>query len=216
VNDEELRQRYRRDFTNEPIKTRPAEGVQIPSTEVPAPHPVKTSPTPATPTSVKKAKTKRKIKWRLLLTALILAVIGGGAYGYFKIYKVTPVPGSIVKAVDFQVIYPGKLPTGYTLQRDSFSRTGDIVQFKASSGGDIISFTAQARPTNVDFNSTFNQLPESSIFTAPLGQAATGKPNGTAFGIVSTDKSWLIISSASKKLTASDIKFIINNAKIAK
>lgn len=217
MNDEELRQRYRRDFTGEPIKTRP---VSPPS---PKPEPIEPKPVilPGAPKqqvakSAPSIKNHRRKK-RPLLWLVVLVLVAAGGLGYWKFYMASPVPGSITKSVEFPILYPTKLPGSYKLQKNSFASSKGVIQYKAEDkNGSTLAFTNQQRPATVAFQNTFSQLPSGSIFTVPLGQAATGVPDGIPFGIVSTDKTWLIVSSSSKDLSTSDIKLILQNLKVAK
>src|SRR5581483_841391 len=147
--DDDLRNRFRRDFTKEiiqpPRPARPAPPANQPSSDNPVETIVRHS-------GSHHARPRRRRRRWLLITLMVLILIGGG-YIYWSIKLRSLIPASTRAAVDFPLLYPTKLPTGYHLDQSSFSASGKVVLYSAvNSGPAKIAFTVQRKPPTFDFN----------------------------------------------------------------
>lgn len=227
MNDEDLRQRFRRDFTKEKIgDTAPAPKPPQPNQalkEPSAPAPAMTAELPHIPDIVDSHRPEVKIKrskktiFLLFLGLVIFAGLAGSAYWYWANKLAIPVPSSVRAAVDFPLLYPTELPTGFSLKKNSFSVSKDVVVFEAVNTSSVsIAFSDQKKPIGFDFATFYKQgLTSSTTFNTNIGEAAIGNANGRLLGSVTTDQSWLLVTSDSSKVTSANIRLILQNLKIA-
>lgn len=222
--DDDIRNRYRRDYTNEVIRPpRPHHQPVSRPQQHPAPHnnrpaePASHQPASAQHHSVTPRPKKRRRMRIILILLILLAAAGAGGYWYMSNKLSSPIPANIRASVSFPLLYPSKLPAGYHLDNNSFSSSGGVVLYSAQNGsGTKIAFTVQQRPSGFDFNNFYKQgLTNPSTFDTSLGQAALGTTNGRPLGSLLTDKSWLLVSSASKSVQSDDLRLILNNLKLS-
>ncbi len=218
--DDDMRRRYRRDYTGEMIKPprpqaaaqpgRPAPNPSIP----PAHHPSPGHHAAAHP-PVKSRRRRRPLIAALLV--LLIAAAGGGGYWYRSNRLASPVPDDVRASVNFPILYPSQLPSGYRLDDSSFSTSGGVVLYSAvNPAGTKIAFTDQQRPSNFNFNNFYKQgLSNSTTFDTPLGQAALGTANGRPLGSLVSDNSWVLVSSASKSVQSDDLRLVLNSLKVS-
>jgi len=221
MSNEELRGRFRRDFTQGPIRQQvPQAPKPVPQTipqqttkPVAAPQSIPRPIPSATPHSAPKSRARGKIF--IIVFALIVAAAGGSAYWYKYIKLSSPVPAYISSSVDFPLLYPTKLPTSYHISKTSFSSSNGIVIYQAEgSGPGHIVFTVQKRPPTFDFDTFYKQgLTKSTVFTTPLGQAAIGIANGAQVGSLATDKSWILVNPVSTNIQSDGLRLILENMK---
>lgn len=228
--DDDLRNRFRRDFTSGPIgqahrplAPRPAPAPPTPQPLQP-PQPQTTAKTqgPVTPSvsfePQTKVKPRRRRKKILLIGILLLIIICGGAAVYW--YKLrppsSPIPADIRQSAGFPLLYPARLPAGYHINPASFANSKGAVIFEADnqSGGKIV-FSEQKRPATFDFPSFYKQgLGGASPFTTAVGEAAIGKANGQTIGSIATDQSWMLVTSA-HQLPDESLRLVLENIKPA-
>lgn len=231
--EDNLRNRYRRDFTSQPIgqTSRPAAAPATPlptpprTAPGPAPSP-QSSPAPfkaqpATPAISFKPQTKvkpRRRKKAFFIFILVLIIIVGGVAAYW--YKLrpasSPIPVNIRQSVNFPLLYPASLPPGYKINPASFANSKGAVLFEADnqSGGKIV-FSEQKRPSTFDFPAFYKQgLGGASPFTTAVGEAAIGKTDGQSVGSIATDQAWMLVTS-SAGIGSSDLRNILTNIKLA-
>jgi hypothetical protein len=237
VNDEEIRGRFRRDFTNEQISqdrkslNRPqAEAVPAKPTEVvsDAVEPTKIEEPaiddaglpPINFTVEQKMRQPRPIKHRrkilpVIIVFLLLAAAGGGlAYHEYGQQKPPVIPQSVKTQAKIPILYPKTLPTGYQVVQSSFNvSAGNIVAYYAEDvAGDHLNFTIQARPANFDFEKFYSQsLSNTTRFTTSLGEGVVGTANGHLLGSLATTKSWVIVTGNNDKVTADKIQTALSN-----
>lgn len=156
---------------------------------------------------------KRKII--IVIVALVLA--GAGSYWFFAIRSNEPIPANVRSKVSFPLLYPSKLPQGFSIDQKSFSVQSGVVLYSANNPtGDKVAFSVQPRPATFAFDTFYKQgLNGASTFDTPLGQAAVGQANGQPIGSLATDQSWLLISSVSKKVGSSALRQILQSVKLA-
>ena len=154
-------------------------------------------------------KTNRAI----FLSGLALLVLMFGSL-YYHFYHQPIVPVSIKTQSRIPILYPTKLPPGFSLVKSSFSITdeGVVTYYAEDSSRNKIIFTVQERPASFDFDKFYSEsLSNSTKFTTPLGEAAVGSASGQLLGSLATDKSWVIITSLSKIVDAGKIRTILGS-----
>jgi hypothetical protein len=223
--DENLRGRYRRDFTREPIGGQSAIPPQ-PARQQPAqPQLAQDQPDLNLPPALAGIKaagaTKRRpVKKRrspfkkLILFCLAMALLAALAAGGFRYMKATKpnaqtVPEKVKQQISVPILYPGKLPAGYKVIQSSFNATnaGVVAYYAEDNAGHRLNFTVQARPTNFDFEAFYSRiLTNATKFSTPLGEAAVGTANDHLLGSLATTKSWVIVSGNSKAVGADKIQ----------
>lgn len=153
----------------------------------------------------------------LLVLLALLAIAAGGSYWYFvhNTAAAAPIPASIRSEVNFPLMYPSKLPNGFSIDKNSFSVKSGVVLFSANdANGTKIAFTVQPRPSTFAFDTFYKQgLSGTTTFDTPVGQAAIGQANGHPLGSLTTDQSWLLVSSASNKIQSNGLRLILQNVK---
>ena len=225
--DDDLRNRYRRDYTNEVI--RPPRPQHSPSLR-PAPSPVPvqphhrtaaadTRPAPAHQAATphpRRKKSRRRV-WIIIILFALIACAAGAGYWYKSARLSSPIPANVRASVNFPLLYPAQLPAGYHLDNTSFTTSGGVVLYSAVNySGAKIAFTDQQRPPGFDFNKFYTQgLSNSSSFDTSLGQAAIGTANGKLLGSLVTDQTWLLVSSVSKSVNSSDLRLVLNHLKLS-
>jgi len=222
--DSDLRNRFRRDFVPEPAH-RPHHQ------PMPSQRPASPEPKPSAATDPERPKVSfdvpdhlqkraRKSRGRekpllAIVLLLLIAAAAGGAYWYKFGRQSVPIPGKVQAAAAYPVLYPSKLPAGYTLKNTSFSTSQDAIIYEAdnASGGKIV-FSVQSRPANFDFPAFYQHgLGGARPFQTPDGQAAVGTANGGLLGSFVSSTSWALVTSPSGGLTVSDFHFILQNIK---
>lgn len=201
VNRTDLRDRFRTDYSK-------------PFSRSARPTASATPTPPATRNSFSRVKFNKRRYAYLLAVGLVLAV---GAVGWLYMDKLSnPIPSEIREKSNLALYYPERLPDGYLLDENSFKIDGQIVTFTALADDNRkIIFTLQGRPQTFDFQKFYQQgLSGTEQFTTPAGQAAIGKsPTQQLIGNLVGEKTWVIVSSSSPSLTASDLKLVLNGLK---
>jgi hypothetical protein len=235
--DEDLRGRFRRDFTNEPIKSgqpAPPQPVnpppQQPPQPVPQPLPQSSSRPPAAPDDpfkdlkplesqphqLAKAKKKRRRSYKkFFIVLIILLAVGFTALGIYS-YTQGTVPKKVIKESSIPILYPDKLPPGYTINKTSFNVSGNnlITYYAQNSAGDHIIFTVQPKSPNFDYQKFYDQsLQDSTKFSTSLGSGAVGTAQGHLLGMLTTDKTWIIVAGNNKNVDSSKVQLVLKNLK---
>lgn len=162
---------------------------------------------------------RRRTKRTPLLILLALVVTtAGGSYWYFAHNTKVPIPASVRSEVNFPLMYPSKLPNGFSIDKNSFSVKSGVVLFSANdANGTKIAFTVQPRPSTFAFDTFYKQgLSDATTFDTPVGQAAIGNVNGHPLGSLATDQSWLLVSSVSDKIGSSSLRQTLQSVKLAR
>lgn len=225
MGDDDLRGRFRRDFTREPIRSahspqnKPQESTtvdkQVPSGPQPAPLP-QTPILEDSHSNNYRPKKRRRTKKKFLIFVILLVVAGAGYLAYKHYYLKPVVPQSIVSQSEIPILYPAKLPNGFSIDQTSFNITqGNIITyFAANQTGEHIVVSLQKRPANFDYATFYSKgLTNSTTFNTSLGQAAIGTTDGHLLGSLTTDKTWAIVSSPSKDISTSDVKLVLDSMK---
>lgn len=175
----------------------------------------------------------RRIKSRksflVIILTLIISLSATGAYYWLQHgpNKTPPaidnvgnsvVPDSITRSVNFPVYYPdpAKLPSGYTLNRSSFSNpVKNGVYYSASYGnGKKIAFSVQAKPSDSElasFKSSY--IPLRIEYGTSVGQAEIGAyQNKTLVSLPILNGPWIVIT-APPDINQEDLKSILSAMK---
>lgn len=216
MRDDDLRNRYRRNFSTEPIKTvpsRPATPVVAPqAVQVPPSHNAPASPPTTAQPTVRPRRAKRR--FLIIFIILILAAAGAGGYLYEKAQSV--VPASVVAQADIPVLYPSKLPPGYKIDKSSFKvSNGNIISYYAANQtSSRLVFTVQARPANFDYDKFYSEsMTDTTKITTPIGEGAVGTAGGHLLGSLATTKSWILITSNDNNIGADKIQTALSSLK---
>jgi len=183
------------------------------------PRPTEPAPQPAhhveaIPAQRPHYKKPRSTVWPKLTAAVfILAVLAAaGIYAYPRYINPNPFPANIQHDAHLSLLYPGKLPPGYQVDKTSFSLANDILIYAAVNGGKRIVFTLQKTPSNFDFTSFYKQqLSSTQQFQTPYGQATVGK-NGTRYlASLPAGDTWLLLSTSSPAVSIDDMSTVIQS-----
>jgi hypothetical protein len=240
VNSEDIRNRYRRDFTSEPIRpsspgnpptAKPPQVEQIDHAPPASPKPavmaeptiekiqpiIQPVPQPARDLQAKRSRKKGKKLLTVLFILLCLVLAGGAAYIYYQ-KSSEVIPAKIKGQTNLSILYPSKLPAGYKVVKSSFNVTqGNVVAYYASDGkGNHINFTVQPRPKNFDFDKFYTQImSDTTHFSTPVGEAVIGKANDKLLGSIATTKSWLLVTGSNSKVDAGSLQTALSGVKFS-
>jgi hypothetical protein len=155
----------------------------------------------------------KKRLWAIIgiitVTATIVAVAWATYYRHKPFF-----PIAITEtATSYTLFEPRQLPTGYTVDKESFSRAANVLTFTAvNSEKQHINFSIQSRPPNYDYNSFYSAvLKDTFKFTTSEGEAAIGKAQGLTVGSLLTASTWVIVSSSTKSVTTNDIQQVLSH-----
>jgi len=232
---EDLRSRYRRDYTNEPIRQRPAapkpalnETVKpIPAAappsdtkaETPLVLPLSTITEPAAPKHPRKHKRRPSVSKKLLITlALLLIVASGAGVGYYKFHKDQTsgnqayFPPSIISQVSIPLYYPINLPSGYKVNNDYKVLQQNVVYYSIKdAAANRYAVTIQPLPTSFDFNQFKGKFLKPDEFSTTIGSALVGTAGANLIASIRTDdNSWVIIN-ASNTNTQTQLETIVRS-----
>lgn len=217
MSDDDLRGRFRRDYTKEPIRQSNAK-----------------SETPVAPTKNKEAydiqspslenitrkprkakKPRKRFKFfKIFFVLLIIGVLSAAGYSYYIQNQV--VPRKIQDQAEIPVLYPTKLPEGFKIVKNSFSVTnGNIISYYAQDhSNNRLLFTVQSRPSNFDFEQFYSKsLTKSTKFTTQLGEGAAGTAGDRLLGSLATEQSWILITANNPTITVDKIVIALKSLK---
>jgi hypothetical protein len=240
VNSEDIRSRYRRDFTSEPIRPnspgsnsapKPPQVEQVHHAPTASPEPaITTEPAfekiepiiqpvaqPARANQVKHSRKNGKKLLAVLIILLCVAAASTAAYIYHQ-NSSEVIPAKIKSQTNLPILYPSKLPPGYKVIKSSFNVTsGNVVAYYASdSKGNHINFTVQPRPKSFDFDKFYTQImSDTTRFNTPAGEAVIGKANDKLLGSLATTSSWLLVTGSSNKVDASNLQTALSGVKVS-
>lgn len=143
----------------------------------------------------------------LIIIVIAALVLAAGAF-FFWPKTPSPVPVNVQRAVSFPIYYPDqeKLPTGYTLNKNSFStpRSNGVAYYVSYGQNKRIVFSAQKKPSDSEMNLFYKSyIPLRSEFKTPVGKAEIGAYDnqGKVTTLVSlpvdNTNTWLVITAPS-------------------
>lgn len=118
---------------------------------------------------------KNSKKWLRLtiITALVLAS-AAGAWFYYQKNNTSPLPKSIIASANFSLYFPTKLPDGYTLDKSSVKKDGDLVFYNFVKNNSTVFVSLQAKPPIApDFQKLIDGLGFKKL-DAPAGTGVLG------------------------------------------
>ena len=179
------------------------------------PQPVHHSPAPSPARHLPRRRPKRRLSRKIAAVGLVLVLLAGGAaYAYPKYSKTNPFPASIRDNTPVSLLYPEKLPAGYSIAPSSFQLASGVVIYSAASGQNHLVFTIQKQPADFDFNNFYKkQLLNTTTFDTSIGQAAIGTVNGRLVGSLKTGQTWLLVNSDASQLQPADLGLVLKNIK---
>jgi hypothetical protein len=207
MGEDDLRSRFRRDYSNVPIKVKANREAEPPK---PFSLPEETI---SRPEHKPRYKSKRRyFKFKLLLILILLTASASTAYILLRPQYL--IPKTIQQQMELTLYYPSKLPSGYIVDKNSFQVSNQVLTFSASNNEDKILFTIQERPPNFDYPTFYTKgLTQADQFSTPLGQAGVGNANSRLIGSLPVDKTWVLLSSTSAKVKSADFREILLNMK---
>src|SRR5579864_1638319 len=170
--DDDLRNRFRRDFSHKPPKRRtPAASPERPASssvinQVDTDHgrqPQASPPQPLVsfdlPDGVKphpQHKSHKKL-YLIIIIVLLLGSGAGGAYWYKFVREVVPIPATFRSSLSYPLLYPASLPTGYQIKQSSFNTTqqGPTTFEADNQSNGRIEFSVEKTPSNFNFSAFY-------------------------------------------------------------
>jgi hypothetical protein len=234
--DDDLRRRYRRDYSRESIRSDPPKNpkpIARPAAERPTAlrkqisEVEKDVPTPDLPipqvditkTASRKHKVRHKRSRLKVILSIIVLLIGcavAGALAYTKLSGDTPqvarhFPSSITKSqTKMQLYYPTNLPGGYVVNNDFKTPEANVVTYSVSdskSNKYVIAIQPLPRGFNIDDQKT--KLLNPDTIKTNYGSAIVGTTVDGLLALIRTDDNSLIIIHALNKDTQPQLETII-------
>ena len=111
-----------------------------------------------------------------ILVVVVTLLLGGFFWWFFAIRDSGPIPRTYTKGLDFSLYYPTRLPTGYTVDHQSFEvRDKSILVFSINApNGRNIAVTEQLKPADAPVHSKNNvpiKTPGERAFNTGIGDA---------------------------------------------
>jgi hypothetical protein len=194
--EEDLRRRFRRDYTAEPIRvTSPA---AVPATNTPPPAPQ--APAKDSPTS------KFLSPAKLMIAILLIVIVAAG--GFFALHQKhapkNPVkhyfPSSITKdQIQIPVYYPINLPGNLIVDSNTFKVIQKNVLYYSVSNraGDKFYITIQPLASNFDFVAFKKKFVKPDEYQTPIGSNLVGVAGTSLIGSIQTNKNvWILLNSS--------------------
>ena len=131
-----------------------------------------------------------------------------------------PIPRSEVLKLGFDIYYPSQklLTAGYTLDRDSFETTNQVLIYSVSYGDNHkLIFSDQAKPTNTQIQAFYaRNLPLNTTLLTSAGLATIGAIRlQTVVSIPTNSNAW-IIATAPGNINQSDLDKVMRSIELAK
>jgi hypothetical protein len=163
-----------------------------------------------------KAIPKNRRLWRRLAAAVvIIGVLGGAsAWAYPKYLHQNPFPADIRSSAEVSLLYPAKLPPGYSVDRSSIHIDNNFLIYNANNGSKRIVFTLQKVPAGFDYNKFYQTgLSGAQQFHTALGQGAIGKFQDRFLGSLTSGNTWLLLSDNSPGVSRDELRLTMDNLK---
>ncbi len=147
-----------------------------------------------------------KILWRhvrkpYVLAALIGVAMLSVAVGIIFLNRDNgPFPPSITKKVEFQLYYPSRLPTGFSVDKESFSFKDGVAIFTIRTPYNrSVSVSQQAAPADAPVQQSLApgapvQIPGERSFPTNIGQGHIGLWGENYVADITTEETWIIIN----------------------
>jgi hypothetical protein len=155
---------------------------------------------------------KKKRKLLIILTLTLLLGLGALAWFYELKNQPDPIPSRIKESVTYPLYYPAELPDQYSIDKQSFQTTNQVViYYLVKDGSPSLSISIQPRPNNFNFEDFhLKKMTGSKEVLTQSGKAVIGTYNDRIIGSLVTDKSWLLVAAPSK-VSAKGIETIVKS-----
>lgn len=135
-----------------------------------------------------------------LTVAASLLALAAFVLWYSALPGPVKVPPAIAERIYFPVYMPRQLPDGYVIQQPSFQeKDGSLIFTAVNTHTEKLVFTEQPMPERFDFARFYKEsIRESENLPETPHQTVLGRlPNGNRLLSVTTEKTWLLITTAS-------------------
>ena len=142
----------------------------------------------------------------LCMIAVLVAFFAGGAWAVQHYRNDSGlIPGKYTHGLAFPLYYPTNLPSGYTIDRTSFKRQGNVLIFNIIAPlGPTIAVSEEAIPKNLNLTQNQNPsgiaLPDQHNFSTAIGNAQVSLWGDKFVSSVVTQKTWLILNVTGYKI----------------
>jgi hypothetical protein len=151
----------------------------------------------------------------LVILIILVSLAVGGWFGYQKYRVQNPFPEDIRSQSKLDLLYPVKLPAGYTINNQNMDLSNGILIYDANDkSGHRLVFTIQATPANFIFDSFYKQqLTNRQQYNTDFGSATVGKNSNRVLGSLVDDDTWLLLSTNSSDVTFNDMSLVLTHLK---
>jgi hypothetical protein len=158
---------------------------------------------------------KRRLRRAIISLFIILtAAAVGGLWAYPRYAAADPFPADIRSQAGTSLLYPKKLPAGYSVDPSTMHLTSGVLIYAANKGGPRLIFTIQKTPPSFDFETFYKkELTNSQQFLTPYGQAIIGKNQDRYLGSLVAGDTWLLLSTNNTDISLNDMSLVMNNLK---
>lgn len=133
----------------------------------------------------------KKLAISLMLLVGVGVIVGAVIIMSMQIWGPDRLPQRVTEAVDFPVLFPEKVPTGFEYDPDSVSVSGNIVNYNLRyDSSKTLAVTVQSTADAPDFS----QFSGSEEFTTMAGRAFIVDFPGRTTGALIGEKSWLLVN----------------------
>lgn len=232
--DEDLRNRYRRDYAREPSSDRtkrfpipkptPRRSVTPDRTDHTQGAPALALPTPkieATEEPKRRHKTKRRhrsLRIMVLVIVLLIVTVAVGVFGYIKLSKDSTqsqhyFPSSVTQGhVKMQLYYPTKLPSGYRVNDDFKTPQANVVTYSIlDPKNNRYVLAIQPLPDGLNIDDQKTKMLNADSINTSYGSAIVGTTVDGLLAFIRTDDGSLIIIHALNKDTQTQLETIVRS-----
>lgn len=227
-----MRDRYRaprRDYGG-PVRRPAAPVPHRPTVPAPAAHPAahhqpapkpqpvaehhRPTPHVAPPIQPHRRPKKRRLLKFFIFFLVLAALAGGGFVAYQKYHTKNPFSADIQQNASIDLLYPAKLPAGYTVDPASILQTNGILTYNAKKGTQKLVFTLQKTPTAFDFNTFYKQqIANNHSYSTQFGTAVIGQNSNRSLGSLVDDSTWLLLTTNSSRVSQDDMSLVLTHLK---
>lgn len=158
---------------------------------------------------------RRRLVRPLIVLLVIAGLAAGGWFGYHEVRPQNPFPADVSSQTKLDLLYPAKLPPGYSVNRQDMSLSNGVLIYDATNpAGNRLVFTVQPTPSGFDFNTFYKmQLTGSRQEQTPYGTAVIGRNSGRSLGSLVDGDTWLLLSTNTPDVSLDDMSLVLGNLK---
>lgn len=156
----------------------------------------------------KKTKKKLSLKWIIIGVIGIIVILGGAYTAYYFIWGKNnntlpyPISKSAEATLGFDIYYPDQklLPSGYVLDKNSFSFSDQTIIYTVSYGNNQkLVFSDQTKPSDSEIQTFYaKRMPLNTSLSTSVGKATIGAINSqTVASLPTNTNAWLLITGPS-------------------